>query len=174
MEHVAQLIAVADARPLDAQESLVQSQSPVECEPVDVRGRVRPRCVVSRTCGDAPHEHQVGPELRATRQVVRVCKRDTVHETRYAAFLNSFATYLNQIFDVLCRHRLVAEVVLADGVGTLRRLVPVRNVQVIRDDAREVGLELCQQFWVDFETYIVVGGKWPEGMMSTVIELQDC
>lgn len=54
---------MAHARPLDAQQSLVQTQSTVKCESVNERGGISPHRVVSRTRRDSSHEHQISPEL---------------------------------------------------------------------------------------------------------------
>lgn len=61
-------------------------------------------------------------------------------------------TYLNQLVNVLRGDGLVSEILLADGVSALRRLVPVGYVQIIGYDTREVGLQFGQQLGVHLKT----------------------
>lgn len=49
----------------------------------------------------------------------------------------------------------MSEILLADGISALRRLVPVGYVQIIGDDTREVGLQFGQQLGVHLKTCAV-------------------
>lgn len=69
--------------------------------------------------------------------------------------LTTCLTYLNQLVNVLRGDGLVSEILLADGVSALRRLVPVGYVQIIGDDTREVGLQFGQQLGVHLKTCAV-------------------